>query len=87
MAKRRSDPEDDGRTIANMNVEGMPWYQEPSPDALPEDTPPGQTPYQMTKEEGRAYTWAAIKAGLAVVLIFGLVYFFFILFCTKGWFA
>ena len=39
MAKRRSDPEDDGRTIANMNVEGMPWYQEPSPDALPEDTP------------------------------------------------
>ena len=38
MAKRRSDPEDDGRTIANMNVEGMPWYQEPSPDALPEDT-------------------------------------------------
>ena len=41
----------------------------------------------MTKEEGRIYTWAAIKAGLAVVLIFGLVYFFFILFCTKVWFA
>ena len=87
MAKRRSDPEDDGRTIANMNVEGMPWYQESSPDALPEDTPPGQKPYQMTKEEGRIYTWAAIKAGLAVILIFGLVYFFFILFCTKVWFA
>ena len=23
---RREDPEDDGRTIVNMNVEGMPWY-------------------------------------------------------------
>lgn len=86
MKKRKLDPEDDGRTIASMNVEGMPWYQEPSPDAPPEDTPPGQKPYQMTREEGRAYTWAAVKAGLAVVFIFGVIYFLFILFCTKVWF-
>ncbi len=29
MKKKRNKPEDydDGRTIANMNVEGMPWYE------------------------------------------------------------
>ena len=73
--------EDDGRTIADMNVEGMPWYQ----PKTGENAPSGGEPYQMTKKEGRAYTFAAIKAGLAVALIFGLVYFFFILFLTKIW--
>ena len=54
---------DDGRTIVNMNVEGMPWYQKPSPDAVPEgeDTHgagggSSRAPYQMTKEESR-FLW------------------------------
>ena len=28
MAKRRKYDDDDGRVIANMNVDGMPWYME-----------------------------------------------------------
>ena len=83
--KVRKQFEDDGRVIADMNVDGMPWYMEKSPDAV--DTPPGYEPYQMTKEEGRAYTWAAIKAGLVIVMVFGLIYFFFILFMDKFWFG
>jgi len=89
---------DDGRTIADMNVDGMPWSMKDSPDAMPRSNdatgPAGGSssgqahqPYQMTKEEGRAYTWAAIKAGLIVALIFGLVYFFLILFMDKVWFG
>ena len=38
MARRQADrlPEgDDGRTIADMNVEGMPWYRPPGPEAKP----------------------------------------------------
>ena len=31
--KPASPDEDDGRVIAKMNVEGMPWYVEKSPSA------------------------------------------------------
>ena len=78
-------PDDDGRTIVDMNVEGMPWYMK-RPDERPEglENQGARTP--MTKEETRADTWAAIKAGLLVALIFGLVFFLFIAFCDCVWF-
>jgi len=86
MARRRRPedyPDDDGRTIADMNVEGMPWYlrrrEEPRSD--------GGVHYQMTREEQRAYTWAAVKAGLLVALVFGTVFALFIAFCVFVWFA
>ena len=40
----------------------------------------------MTKEELRAYTWAAVKAGLLIVLVFGAVFGLFIAFCDFIWF-
>ena len=30
--KKMTEPEDDGRTIVNMNVDGLPWYQPNLPD-------------------------------------------------------
>ncbi len=79
--RRRTDPEDDGRTIVPMNVEGMPWYME-RPEGQDDQGP--HTP--MTKEELRTYTWAAVRAGLLIVLIFGLAFFLFIAFCDFVWF-
>ena len=82
MAKRnpRLPEGDDGRTIVNMNVEGMPWYiREPR-----EEDKAGQTP--MTDEEARMYTWAAIKSALLIVLVFALVFGLFIAFCDFVWF-
>ena len=78
---RQELPEDDGRTIVPMNVEGMPWYMKrpEEPESQGEHTP-------MTKEEARAYTWAAVRAGLLVALIFGLIFFLFIAFCDFVWF-
>ena len=86
MAIRRnhSDPEDDGRTIANMNVEGMPWYN-PSQSEMPLNTCSPQEP--MTREEQRIYTWAAVKAGLLVVFVFAVVFFLFLLFADYVWFG
>ena len=82
--KRKVYDDDDGRTIANMNVEGMPWYQKPSPDAQTgEEDATGtrsEHPYQMTKEESRMYMWGALKAALLVAAIFAVVFFLFILF-------
>ncbi len=98
MRKNRLPEGDDGKTIANMNIEGMPWYHKNSPDSvqaqqeglsyeervrIAEET---HQPYQMTKEEERIYVWGALKAALLVVLIFAGAFFLFILFCEKVWF-
>ena len=84
MTDKKEQFEDDGRTIANMDVEGMPWYDRRQ---RREGQPPSDGRAQMTKEEQRMYTWAAIKAGLVIVLIFGAAFGLFIAFCDFVWFA
>lgn len=85
MTKRSPLPEgDDGKTIVNMNVEGMPWYHKTSPET--QEGGKRDQGYQMTKEESRAYLWGALKATLAVAAIFAVVFFLFILFCDLVWF-
>ena len=74
---------DDGRTIAPMNVEGMPWYT-PEREGVPEGE--GRRPIPLTREESRVFTWGALKAALLVagVMCLGLV--LFVLFCLYVWF-
>ena len=81
VTRRDELPEDDGRTIANMNVEGMPWYTPPDPNAQVK----GENRLEMTREERGAYIWAAVRAGLLILLVFAVVFFLFLLFCTKIW--
>ena len=87
MKRRHKDEpyEDDGRTIADMNVDGMPWYHRSMSDRQTAEH--GGNPSPMTKEEQRMYTWAAIKAGLLIVLVFAVVFGLFIAFCDFVWFA
>ena len=75
--------EDDGRTIVNMNVDGMPWYRADR-DGQPEM--PAKPGHGMSDEEVRQYRWAAVRAGLIIVLIFGAVFAAFIAFCDFIWF-
>ena len=81
--KPKEIPGDDGKAVADMNVEGMPWF-------VPKRKSPAEAdsaePYQMTREEFRAYRWAAVKAGLLIVLVFGAVFGLFIAFCDFVWF-
>ncbi|MBQ6366066.1 MAG: hypothetical protein IJI61_06615 [Oscillospiraceae bacterium] len=79
MRNRKEDFEDDGRTIADMNVDGMPWYEPKRQDNAEK--------IELTSSEQRALIGSALKAALLVAAIFGLVYFLFILFCTHVWFA
>ena len=65
-----------------MNVEGMPWYVPKKRTAEQE----GAERYEMTREELRTYKWAAVKAGLTIVLVFGAVFAAFIAFCDFVWF-
>ncbi len=76
--------EDDGRTIANMNVEGMPWYN-PSKDIAQSES--AQDFSDLTPKEKRAMTRGILVAALLVGLIFVGGAFLFILFCTQVWFV
>ncbi len=77
---------DDGRTIVNMNVEGMPWY---SPEGhLPRRgrKQKAEKEAPLTKQEARYYTWGAVKAALLVTGVMGAGIVLFILFCLYVWF-
>lgn len=82
--KRKSTlPEgDDGRTIVPMDVDGMPWHIR-GREKTEENSAPRT---EMTKEETRRYTWAAVKAALVVVLVFAVIFGLFIAFCDFIWF-
>ena len=86
---KRKEPEwDDGRTIASMNVEGMPWYR-PQKAAAGEKAPEGMPSRRgepLTREESRYYTWGAMKAALAVVGVMCAGLILFVLFCQFVWF-
>ena len=75
--------EDDGRTIANMNVDGMPWYV---PGDEERHDRAGAGAEKLSESQMRTYRWAAVKAGLLVVLVFGTVFGAFLAFCDFIWF-
>ena len=69
----RTPIEDDGRTIANMNVDGLPWYR---PNATRKKE--GEQRDQPTHKETLALIFAAYKAHLpyfiAMIVGFGLAF-------------
>lgn len=80
--RKRADFEDDGRVIAPMNVEGMPWH---APRSQSSESGSG-APLTLTREEQRAVTAGIMKAALLVAGIFVVVLLGFILFCIFVWF-
>ena len=69
---------DDGRTITNMNVEGMPWYTPGAPGAPSEGEP-------MTHKEMWTFIRSAVGAALLVVGVLSVGLLLFVLFCTNVW--
>ena len=55
---------DDGRTIADMNVEGMPWYSPKGHHSGAAGERKTGRETALTKDESRYYTWGALKAAL-----------------------
>lgn len=88
MNKRTLPDGDDGRTIANMNVEGMPWYRPDLPDSIPQETTEeaGKHKDELTNRQVRLYTASALKAGLLVTLVMALGIVLFVAFCVFVWF-
>lgn len=82
LSPRQQPPEeDDGRTIAPMNVEGMPWHTPVRPE-----TPRSPQSDSVVGKDLRRYLFSAVGAGLLIVFVFGFAGAAFILFCTGVWF-
>ena len=84
--RRERDPLDDGRTIVNMNVDGMRGYRPASP-ATP---PPGKQERARAQErlsprEERMVLFAGMKWAFLFSLVIVAVLVLFVLFCTKVW--
>lgn len=81
MTKKRLPDDDDGRVIAPMNVDGMPWYLDAArknrSDSAPDD---------LTRSETREIIRGAVKAGLLIGSVFLIAAALFILFCVYVWF-
>lgn len=75
---------DDGHTIANMNVEGMPWYRPERPDAPPPSSE-ATSKDGLTRKQMRMYTASALKAGLLVTLVMCAGIVLFVAFCVYIW--
>lgn len=86
--------EDDGRQIANMNIEGMPWYDKDR--ALREKMEGdfvGITRKEKKKspldELTRKERWVLYRSVMAACMVIGVIFagaaFLFILFCVYVW--
>ena len=80
MRKKKQYDDDDGRVIANMNVDGMPWYA-PKPETPPDS---GEKP-ELSRHETWALIWGVMKAALLVAAAFAAAYFLFLLILDLVW--
>ncbi len=99
--ERKKYDDDDGRVIANMDIEGMPWnngynrwfggiykkkYRRDIEKQMAEQQQGAPEDLKLTKKETRMLVLNALAAVLLIGAVFALAGFLFILFCTKVWF-
>lgn len=81
MEKDEQDFTDDQRTVASMNVEGMPWYI--SKEAY--KTHVNVQALGLTKGERRAMFWAIVSTMIPVTIVIAVVSFLTLLFLDIFW--
>ncbi|NLC32534.1 MAG: hypothetical protein GX781_04485 [Clostridiales bacterium] len=77
---RKQVEEDKNQTIANMNVEGMPWY---SPKLHEPDI--RQRTDTLTKKQNRYLIAGALKGAMLVAGVLSVFVILFVLFSTQIW--
>jgi hypothetical protein len=77
---------DDGRTIVDMDVDGMRWHDRSIRlEKFTSPTQPNSTG-QMTRSEARQYTWYSLLSASLIVGVFSATWILFTLFCLHIWF-
>ena len=86
--QKRKEEQDDGRTIVNMNVAGMPGYRrdldKQQTSAAGEQSRPVEL---LSARETRLVILAGMKWALLFSAGFAAALLLFVLFCVKVWFA
>ncbi|MGL4362259.1 MAG: hypothetical protein ACRCSG_03140 [Cellulosilyticaceae bacterium] len=89
MARKKKEPfVDDGRTIANMNVPGMPWHLDGPKVPTIDDMSTKKEhieELQLTKKERRAMIRGVMMAVMPITFIFVVGYFIIFLFIHFVW--
>ena len=80
--QKKTYDDDDGRVVAKMNVDGMPWYMH----AEKQHTPENNDLSDLSKGETWEIVKGTVKAGLLIGGVFFAVFLLFILFCIFVWF-
>ena len=83
MAKKKIDG-DEGQTVADMNVEGMPWYQKETEEAKAARGR-AESGERLTGRQLFHAITGATAAALLVALVLCAALVLFILFCTNVW--
>ncbi|WMC94265.1 hypothetical protein [Kineothrix sp. MB12-C1] len=92
MSKKKKDDLEqyENITVANMNVEGMPWYTKDAGERMtsgkPEESADSPAREELTPKETRHLIANAVVAALLVGGVFLLAIFLFLLFCVYVWF-
>jgi hypothetical protein len=94
MARKKEKIDDDGRVIANMNVDGMPWYagftRGKGGDADPSVPVDPEANREELSKLGKKQTFflilGVLGAAMAIAAVFALGYLAFILFAQFVWF-
>lgn len=84
--KKKAPFVDDGRVVANMNVEGMPWYSGVPETTAQQKNEKTEQPIELTGREKAAMMRGVMAATLLVAVVFVGVFALFILFCVYVWF-
>ncbi len=69
MNKKKEDFFDDGRTIADMNIEGMPFYDDKLYRRKRPESEEKQKP-ELSKKEVRQVAFSGMIAGLLIASVF-----------------
>lgn len=88
MSRRRKQyDDDDGRVVAKMNVEGMPWYSPPQASLVSnsDDADPNKSAPELNRKETFWIMVGAVKAGLLVAGIFSLALVVIVTICLLIW--
>ena len=86
MAKKKVYDDDDGRVIANMNVDGMPWSMSDVLLRRKKSDEKLQSSSDFSDVDTREIVKGAVKAGLVIAGVFLVAAALFILFCIHVWF-
>lgn len=88
MSKKKKDDLEQYKdiTVANMNVEGMPWYDKRKPEDVMSSGISDAPEEKLTPKETRLLIFHAVAASLLVGGIFLFAIFLFLLFCVYVWF-